>query len=79
MARKKLTKEEKETQVSEVINALKEIYFHGTKDEKKTLSELLKRYQHQKEMDEKRKEIKRKEEEVIRAKENFKKTFGVEY
>ncbi len=79
MARNKLTKEEKEKQVNEVLNALQDIYLHGTKDEKKTLSELLKRYQHNKQMDEKRKEIRRKEEEVKREKENFKKTFGVEY
>ena len=79
MARYKLTKEEKEKQVNEVINALQEIYLHGTKEDKQTLSELIKRYQNQKEMADKRKEIRRKEDEVKRAKENFKKTFGVEY
>lgn len=79
MARKKLTKEEKEKQVSEVINALQDIYLHGTKEDKHTLSELIKRYQDKKKMDEKRKEIKQKEFELKRAKDTFKKTFGVDY
>ncbi len=79
MARKKLSKEEKEMQINEDLQALKEIYLHGTKADKHTLSELLKMYKHQKEKEKKRKEIQKIEEELKKEKDNFKKLFGVDY